>query len=80
MVRLQPLRDVVLWTESLANRGKREIYSDPLVSPQAETYRGNVDCTGTRSMYDESASGMSTISSGVSTYPVIRDRAAAGSG
>lgn len=31
-----------------------EVYGDPLVSPQPETYRGYVDCTGPRSSYDES--------------------------
>jgi len=31
-----------------------EVYGDPLVNPQPETYRGSVDCTGPRSSYDES--------------------------
>jgi nucleoside-diphosphate-sugar epimerase len=31
-----------------------EVYGDPIVSPQPETYRGSVDCTGPRSSYDES--------------------------
>ena len=31
-----------------------EVYGDPLVSPQPESYRGYVDCTGPRSSYDES--------------------------
>lgn len=30
-----------------------EIYGDPLVHPQAETYTGNVDPVGTRAVYDE---------------------------
>lgn len=30
-----------------------EIYGEPLVSPQPEKYRGNVNCTGPRSCYDE---------------------------
>ena len=30
-----------------------EIYGDPLVSPQSENYRGNVNTTGIRSCYDE---------------------------
>lgn len=30
-----------------------EIYGDPLVHPQPETYRGNVNTTGIRSCYDE---------------------------
>ncbi|PBC23025.1 MULTISPECIES: NAD-dependent epimerase/dehydratase family protein [unclassified Mesorhizobium] len=31
-----------------------EVYGDPLMSPQPESYRGSVDCTGPRSSYDES--------------------------
>lgn len=31
-----------------------EVYGEPLVSPQPESYRGLVDCTGPRSSYDES--------------------------
>jgi nucleoside-diphosphate-sugar epimerase len=31
-----------------------EVYGDPTVSPQPESYRGAVDCTGPRSSYDES--------------------------
>ncbi len=30
-----------------------EIYGDPLVHPQQESYFGNVDCTGPRAVYDE---------------------------
>ncbi|HEY7143332.1 MAG TPA: NAD-dependent epimerase/dehydratase family protein [Streptosporangiaceae bacterium] len=30
-----------------------EVYGDPLVHPQDESYRGNVDPTGPRSVYDE---------------------------
>jgi UDP-glucuronate decarboxylase len=30
-----------------------EVYGDPLVSPQPETYLGNVNCTGPRACYDE---------------------------
>jgi nucleoside-diphosphate-sugar epimerase len=30
-----------------------EVYGDPLVSPQPETYRGSVDCTGPRAAYEE---------------------------
>ena len=30
-----------------------EVYGDPEVHPQVESYRGNVSCTGPRSMYDE---------------------------
>lgn len=31
-----------------------EVYGEPLEHPQSESYRGNVDTTGPRSMYDES--------------------------
>ena len=30
-----------------------EVYGDPLVHPQPETYLGNVDCNGPRAVYDE---------------------------
>ncbi|MGI4808005.1 MAG: NAD-dependent epimerase/dehydratase family protein [Janthinobacterium lividum] len=63
----QPLRTVsanVLGTMNLltylrpggqyAFTSTSEVYGDPLVSPQPETYRGSVDCTGPRSSYDES--------------------------
>lgn len=30
-----------------------EVYGDPLESPQAESYLGNVNCTGPRACYDE---------------------------
>ncbi len=30
-----------------------EVYGDPLVNPQPETYWGNVNCTGPRGVYDE---------------------------
>ncbi len=30
-----------------------EVYGDPQISPQPETYNGNVSCTGPRSVYDE---------------------------
>lgn len=30
-----------------------EVYGDPAVSPQPETYNGNVSCTGPRACYDE---------------------------
>ncbi|WP_243444810.1 NAD-dependent epimerase/dehydratase family protein [Sphingosinicella humi] len=31
-----------------------EVYGDPMITPQPESYRGVVDCTGPRSSYDES--------------------------
>ncbi|OGD86519.1 hypothetical protein A2164_03355 [Candidatus Curtissbacteria bacterium RBG_13_35_7] len=38
----------------LAFASTSEVYGDPQVSPQDETYRGNVSTTGPRSVYDES--------------------------
>lgn len=38
----------------LAYASTSEVYGDPLVSPQPESYRGSVDCTGPRAAYDES--------------------------
>jgi nucleoside-diphosphate-sugar epimerase len=47
-------------TLELLERGGRfcytstsEVYGEPAVSPQPESYRGSVDCTGPRSSYDE---------------------------
>jgi UDP-glucose 4-epimerase/UDP-glucuronate decarboxylase len=46
--------------DHLAPRGRfsytstSEVYGDPFISPQPESYRGSVDCTGPRSSYDES--------------------------
>ena len=46
--------------DHLAPRGRMsytstsEVYGDPFISPQPESYRGSVDCTGPRSSYDES--------------------------
>ena len=39
-----------------------EVYGDPLVSPQAETYLGNVNCTGPRACYDEGKRIAETLS------------------
>jgi len=38
----------------IAYSSTSEVYGDPLVSPQPESYRGCVDCTGPRASYDES--------------------------
>lgn len=38
----------------LACTSTSEVYGEPLVTPQPESYRGSVDCTGPRSSYDES--------------------------
>ena len=39
-----------------------EIYGDPLVHPQPETYRGNVETTGPRAVYDEAKRFAETLS------------------
>lgn len=39
-----------------------EIYGDPLVHPQDETYLGNVSCNGIRSCYDEAKRYLEAIS------------------
>jgi dTDP-glucose 4,6-dehydratase len=39
-----------------------EIYGDPLVHPQLESYLGNVSCNGVRSCYDEAKRYMEAIS------------------
>ncbi len=47
-----------------------EIYGDPLVSPQPESYWGNVNPNGTRSMYDEAKR---FAEAAVSSYNRIHD-------
>lgn len=41
------------WGARFVLASTSEVYGDPLESPQRETYRGNVDPAGPRSMYDE---------------------------
>jgi nucleoside-diphosphate-sugar epimerase len=48
------LLDVLSPGGQFAYTSTSEVYGDPLVSPQPETYRGSVDCTGPRAAYDES--------------------------
>jgi nucleoside-diphosphate-sugar epimerase len=48
------LRDLLLPGGRFCFTSTSEVYGDPLVSPQPESYRGSVDCTGPRSSYDES--------------------------
>lgn len=48
------LLDVLKPGGRIAYTSTSEVYGDPLVSPQPESYRGSVDCTGPRSSYDES--------------------------
>jgi UDP-glucuronate decarboxylase len=38
-----------------------EVYGDPLVHPQPETYRGNVNINGMRSCYDEGKRAAETL-------------------
>jgi UDP-glucuronate decarboxylase len=38
-----------------------EVYGDPDVHPQVETYRGNVSCTGPRACYDEGKRAAETL-------------------
>lgn len=38
-----------------------EVYGDPDVHPQPETYRGNVNCTGPRACYDEGKRAAETL-------------------
>jgi UDP-glucuronate decarboxylase len=38
-----------------------EVYGDPLIHPQVESYWGNVNCTGIRSCYDEGKRAAETI-------------------
>jgi UDP-glucuronate decarboxylase len=38
-----------------------EVYGDPEVHPQKETYRGSVNCTGVRSCYDEGKRAAETV-------------------
>ena len=48
------LRDLLKPGGRFCYTSSSEVYGDPLVSPQPESYRGSVDCTGPRSSYDES--------------------------
>jgi dTDP-glucose 4,6-dehydratase len=38
-----------------------EVYGDPLIHPQPESYGGNVDCMGKRSAYDQSKRGAEVL-------------------
>ena len=38
-----------------------EVYGDPDIHPQVETYRGNVSCTGPRACYDEGKRAAETL-------------------
>ncbi|KAG2388521.1 hypothetical protein C9374_000685 [Naegleria lovaniensis] len=41
------------WNARFLITSTSEVYGDPAINPQVETYWGNVNCTGTRSCYDE---------------------------
>ena len=41
-----------------------EVYGDPAVTPQPETYAGNVSCTGPRACYDEGKRVAETLTYG----------------
>jgi len=41
------------WNARLLFTSTSEVYGDPNINPQVETYWGNVNCAGTRSCYDE---------------------------
>ena len=47
------LLDVLEETGKFCYTSTSEVYGEPLISPQPESYRGSVDCTGPRSSYDE---------------------------
>jgi UDP-glucuronate decarboxylase len=47
------LLDLLARSGKFAYTSTSEVYGDPVVSPQPESYRGSVDCTGPRSAYDE---------------------------
>ena len=53
-----------------------EVYGDPTVHPQSETYRGNVSTTGPRSVYDESKRFGETITSYYQRYKNVDSRIA----
>jgi nucleoside-diphosphate-sugar epimerase len=48
------LLDVLAPGGQMAYTSTSEVYGEPLVSPQPESYLGVVDCTGPRASYDES--------------------------
>jgi UDP-glucuronate decarboxylase len=41
------------WNARILLASTSEVYGDPLIHPQVESYWGNVNCTGIRSCYDE---------------------------
>lgn len=49
------------WGAKILQASTSEVYGDPLVHPQKETYWGNVNTTGIRSCYDEGKRGAETL-------------------
>lgn len=49
------------WSAKILQASTSEVYGDPLVHPQKETYWGNVNTTGIRSCYDEGKRGAETL-------------------
>lgn len=47
------LRELMTPNGRFSYTSTSEVYGDPKISPQPESYRGSVDCTGPRSSYDE---------------------------
>ena len=47
------LRELLAPNGQFSFTSTSEVYGDPSVSPQPESYRGSVDCTGPRAAYDE---------------------------
>lgn len=53
-----------------------EIYGDPLVHPQVESYNGNVNPVGPRGVYDEAKRFMETLTYAYKTYHGVETRIA----
>lgn len=53
-----------------------EVYGDPLVSPQPESYRGNVSPTGPRSVYDEAKRFAEALTSAFMRHEGVETRIA----
>jgi dTDP-glucose 4,6-dehydratase len=51
-----------------------EVYGDPLVNPQPESYWGNVSCTGPRSVYDEAKRFAESITMAYNRYGGVETR------
>ena len=51
-----------------------EVYGDPLVNPQPESYWGNVSCTGPRSVYDEAKRFAESITMSYNRYGGVETR------